>query len=56
MHHKSLQSVAVNWPKKTLKPFIGNCLSVAVNRVEVTAKDNPHSRKIIRLAVCLTSY
>ena len=48
MHHKSLQSVAVNWPPKTLKPFIDKGLIVAVNRVEVTAKDNPHKgRKII---------
>ncbi|RKZ36832.1 MAG: hypothetical protein DRQ49_17285 [Gammaproteobacteria bacterium] len=47
MHHKSLQSVAVNWPKKTLKPFIDEGLSVAVNRVEVTAKDNPHKGRNI---------
>lgn len=48
IHHKSLQSVAVNWPPKTLEPFIDKGLSVAVNRVEVTAKDNPHKgRKII---------
>ncbi len=48
IHHKSLQSVAVNWPSKTLEPFIDKGFSVAVNRVEVTAKDNPHKgRKII---------
>jgi len=48
VHHKSLQSVAVNWPSKKLKAFIDKGLSVAVNRVEVTAKDNPHKgRKII---------
>jgi very-short-patch-repair endonuclease len=40
--------VAVKWPPKTLEPFIDKGLSVAVNRVEVATKDNPHKgRKII---------
>ena len=47
IHHKSLQSVAANWPTKTLKPFIGNGLSVAVNSVKVTAKENPHKGRNI---------
>ena len=37
VHHKSLQSVAVNWPEKTLKPFVDKGFSVAVNRVEVAS-------------------
>jgi hypothetical protein len=47
VHHKSLQSMAVNWPPKTLKPFIDEGWSMAVNRVEVAAKNSPYQgRKI----------
>ena len=47
MHHKSLQSMAVNWPKKTLKPFIDGGWSMAVNLVKVVAKNSPYQgRKI----------
>jgi len=47
VHHKSLQSMAVNWPPKTLKPFVDKGWSMAVNRVEVTAKNSPYQgRKI----------
>jgi hypothetical protein len=47
VHHKSLTSVAVNWPPKTLEPFIDKGLSVAVNQVEVVAKNSPYQgRKI----------
>ena len=54
MHHKSLQSVAVNWPPKTLEPFIDKGLSVEVKLVEVTAKDNPHKGR--NIAVYNTSF
>jgi hypothetical protein len=48
MHHKSLQSMAVNWPQKTLEPFIDNGLSMAANLVEVVAKNSPYQgRKIV---------
>ena len=48
MHHKSLQSMAVNWPQKALKPFIDNSLSMATNLVEVVAKNSFYQgRKIV---------
>ena len=48
MHHKSLQSMAVNWPQKVLKPFVDNGLSMATNLVEVVAKNNFYQgRKIV---------
>ena len=40
VHHKSLQSMAVNWPPKTLKPFIDKGLSMRTNTVEVAAKES----------------
>ncbi|MFK5969334.1 MAG: hypothetical protein QM487_04335, partial [Candidatus Marithrix sp.] len=47
IHHKSLQSMAGNWPPKTLKPFINNDLSMAGKIVEVVAKNSPYKgRKI----------
>ncbi len=48
IHHKSLQSMADNWPPKTLKSFIDNNFIMAVNRVEVVAKNSPYQgRKIV---------
>ena len=47
VHHKSLQSVAVNWPPKTLKPFIDKGLNVVVNSVKVVAKNSPHKGRNI---------
>ncbi len=48
IHHKSLQSMAVNWPPKQLKPFIDKSFSMAVNRVKVVAKNSPYQgREII---------
>ena len=41
VHHKSLQSMAVNWPAKVLKPFIDKDFIMAVNRVKVVANINP---------------
>ena len=42
MHHKSLQSVAVNWPPKAFKSFIDKDFSVAVNSTKVVAENSPH--------------
>ena len=40
--------MAVNWPQKVLKPFIDKGLSMAVNLVEVVAKNSPYQgRKIV---------
>ena len=48
MYHKALQSVATNWPPKSLEPFVDKDLSVATNLVEVVAENSPHKgRKII---------
>ena len=49
MKHASLQSVAVNWPPKTLKPFINNDFSVAVKSVIITAKNSPHKGRTIKV-------
>ena len=49
MKHASLQSVAVNWPPKTLKSFIDKDFSVAVKSVEVTADNNPHKGRRINV-------
>ncbi|OQW91621.1 MAG: hypothetical protein BWK79_16460 [Beggiatoa sp. IS2] len=47
MHHKSLQSVAVNWLPEALNQFIDKDFIVAVNSVEVIAENSPHKgRKI----------
>ncbi len=48
MKHASLQSMAVNWPPKTLKPFVDKGWSMAVNSIKVVAKNSPYQgRKII---------
>ncbi|MDM8560461.1 DUF559 domain-containing protein [Candidatus Parabeggiatoa sp. HSG14] len=49
MKHASLQSVAVNWPPKTLNSFIDKGFSVAVNSVEVIADNNPHKGRRINV-------
>ena len=52
MKHASLQSMAVNWPPKTLEPFVDKGLSMAVNSIKVTAKNSPYQgRKIIVYSV-----
>jgi very-short-patch-repair endonuclease len=48
VHHKSLQSMAVNWPPKMLKPFVDNGLSMGTHSVTVVAKNSPYQgRKIV---------
>ncbi|MBE9561237.1 MAG: hypothetical protein IMF12_00055, partial [Proteobacteria bacterium] len=48
MKHASLQSMAVNWPPKTLEPFVDKGWSMAVNSIKVVAKNSPYQgRKII---------
>ncbi|MFK5970057.1 MAG: DUF559 domain-containing protein [Candidatus Marithrix sp.] len=49
MKQASLQSVTVNWPPKTLKPFINKDFSVTVKSVKVTAKNNPHKGRTIKV-------
>ncbi len=49
MKHASLQSVAVNWPPKTVKSFINNDFIVAVKSVIVTAKNSPHKGRTIKV-------
>jgi len=49
MKHASLQSVAVNWPPKTLNSFIDKDFSVAVKSVEVIADNNPHKGRRINV-------
>ncbi|MCK5876430.1 MAG: DUF559 domain-containing protein [Candidatus Marithrix sp.] len=47
IYHRTLQSMANNWPPKTLKPFINKDLGMANKLVEVTAKNSPYQgRKI----------
>ncbi len=48
MKHASLQSMAVNWPPKTLEPFVDKGWSMAVNSIKVVAKNSPYQgRKIV---------
>jgi very-short-patch-repair endonuclease len=47
MHHKSLQSMAVTWPPKSLKPFIDKDFSMAVDTVKVVAKNSPYQGRNI---------
>ena len=47
MKHASLQSMAVNWPPKTLKPFIDKGSSMAVNSIKVIAKNSPYQGREI---------
>ena len=40
--------MVLNWPPKTLKPFVDKGLSVETTLVEVVAKNSPHKgRKIV---------
>jgi len=45
--HAPLKRVVLNWPPKTLKPFIDNGLSVVPKSVEVVAKNSPHKGRPI---------
>ncbi len=47
MKHAYLQSMAVNWPPKTLKPFIDEGWSMGTNSVEVVAKNSPYQGRNI---------
>jgi len=47
MKHASLQSMAVNWPSKTLKPFIDEGLSMTPKPVKVVAKNSPYKGRNI---------
>jgi len=47
MKQASLQNVTVNWPPKTLKPFVDKALSVTVNSVKVVAENSPHKGRNI---------
>jgi very-short-patch-repair endonuclease len=47
MKQASFQSVTVNWPPKTLEPFIDKAQSVTVNSVKVVAKNSPHKGRNI---------
>jgi len=42
MKQAAFQHVAVNWPPKTLKPFIDNDFSVAPKLIQVVAKNSPY--------------
>ncbi|MCK5876868.1 MAG: DUF559 domain-containing protein [Candidatus Marithrix sp.] len=42
MKQASFQNVTVNWPPKTLKPFIDKVQNVTVNSVKVLAENSPH--------------
>jgi len=45
--HAPLKRVVLNWPPKTLKPFIDKGLSVVPKSVEVVAKNSPHKGRPI---------
>ncbi len=47
MKQASFQNVTVNWPPKTLKPFIDKAQSVTVNSVKVVAENSPHKGRNI---------
>ncbi|MDM8566811.1 DUF559 domain-containing protein [Candidatus Halobeggiatoa sp. HSG11] len=47
MKQASFQNVTVNWPSKTLKPFIDKDFNVTVNSVKVTAENSPHKGRNI---------
>jgi len=47
MEHVSLRSMVVNWPPKTLKPFINKGLGMVVNSVKVEAKNSPYQGRNI---------
>ncbi|OAD23837.1 hypothetical protein THIOM_000319 [Candidatus Thiomargarita nelsonii] len=48
MDHAPLKRMVLNWPPKTLKPFIDKALSMVPNSVKVVAKNSPYKgRKII---------
>ncbi|MDM8561020.1 hypothetical protein [Candidatus Parabeggiatoa sp. HSG14] len=45
--HAPLNRVVLNWPPKTLKPFVDKGLSVVSKSVEVVAKNSPHKGRPI---------
>jgi very-short-patch-repair endonuclease len=48
MDHAPLKRMVLNWPPKTLEPFIDKGLSMKTNLVEVVAKNSPYQgRKIV---------
>ena len=47
MKQSSLQSVTVNWPPKTLKPFIYKEFTIAPKSIKVVAKNSPHKDRYI---------
>jgi len=48
MDHAPLKRMVLNWPQKTLEPFIDKGLSMVPNSVKVVAKNSPYKgRKII---------
>jgi very-short-patch-repair endonuclease len=48
MDHAPLKRMVLNWPPKSLKPFINNDFSMVPNLIEVTAKTSPYQgRKIV---------
>ena len=47
IHQKSLQNVTVNWPPKTLKPFVDKGLIVKTHSIKVVANGSPHKGRNI---------
>lgn len=44
--HKLLNRMVLNWPPKTLKPFIDKGLSMGTHLVKVVAKNSPYNREV----------
>ena len=47
IRHKALQSMATNWPPKTLEPFIDKGLTVSVTLVKVEAEKSAYKGREI---------
>ena len=47
MDHAPLKRMVLNWPPKTLKPFIDKGLSMVPNSVKVVAKNSPYKGRSI---------
>jgi len=47
MDHAPLKRVVLNWPSKTLKPFVDKGLSVVPKSVKVVAENSPHKGRDI---------
>jgi len=47
IYHKALQSVATNWPPKSLKPFIDKVEGMKTKSIKVVAKNSPHKGRYI---------